>query len=165
MLSFFEFSIMSGAFRASSIRRGSKFCTIWRYWRVQISILKPDSASNHVEHIFEKCMRLLGPGPCWVQAWAGLSQPTPVALFLQPPPAATLFSCFCPAVFRWFYLTFWGTSWIKSPPRDPSFYLSVSWKYQNKFKEKLVSAMILIRINWESHFGVILFGKFQEILK
>ena len=83
------FSIMSGAFRAISIRRGSKFCTIWRYWRVQISILKPDSATNHVKHISEKCTGLLRPGPCW--AWAGLPQPTLVAFFLQPPPAATLF--------------------------------------------------------------------------
>ena len=70
---------MSGAFRASSIRRGSKFCTIWRYWRVQISILKPDSATNHVKHISEKCTGLLRPGPCW--AWAGLPQPTPEAFF------------------------------------------------------------------------------------
>ena len=156
---------MSGPSRASSIRRGSKFCTIWRYWRVQISILKPDSATNHVKHISEKCTGLLRPGPCW--AWAGLPQPTPEAFFLQPPPAAKL--CFAPvhqfsSDSIWL---FWGTSQIKSPPRYPSFYLSVSWKYQNKVKEKLVSAMIVItsRIIWESHFGVILFGKFQEILE
>ena len=65
---FMFFSVMPGPSRASSIRRGSKFCTIWRYWRVQISILKPDSATNHVKHISENaldsCVQArAGPGP------------------------------------------------------------------------------------------------------
>ena len=65
---------MSGAFRVISIRCGSKFCTIWRYWRIQISILKLDSASNHVNHIPEKCGRFMRSGLCWVRAWAGLGR-------------------------------------------------------------------------------------------
>ena len=80
---------MSGASRVSSIRRGSKFCTIWRYWRLEISSLNLASVPNHVEQVSEKCTGLLRPGPCW--AWAGLPQPTPEAFFLQPPPAAKLF--------------------------------------------------------------------------
>ena len=66
--------MVSGASRACSIRRGSKFCTIWRYWRIQISILKPDSASNHVNHISEKCVKFMRSGLIWAQAWAGLGR-------------------------------------------------------------------------------------------
>ena len=135
---------MSGPSRASSIRRGSKFCTILRYWRVRISILKPDSAINHVKHISEKNTGLLRPGPCW--AWAGLPQPTPEVFFLQPPPAAKLLLLLSSSFIVILFDLFGNVSNKITPPRDPSFYLSVSWKYKNIVKEKLVSAMILIRI-------------------
>ena len=107
---------MPGPSRASSIRRGSKFCTIWRYWRVQISILKPDSATNHVKHISEKCTGLLRPGPCW--AWAGLPQPTPEAFFLQPLPA-TLFLLLLSSSFPVILFDFVGNVSNKITPQRP----------------------------------------------
>ena len=69
---FFDFSDRSGAFSAISIRRGSIFRTLWRYWRVPISIMKLVSAWNNVKHISEKCVGFMGSGLCWVWAWSRL---------------------------------------------------------------------------------------------